>query len=207
MVKVTRTYYSRRRGAYRNFYRRYTRRINRKMYNQVRLNYMKAKIGFAFQLAVNTADSNNYWFKEITGAQRQGKIIDVLDKLNDLDEYKLYYALFNEVKLLGVSVKFTPQNTGLSRNINPVTVYCTYKKENYKVEPVALTTCSIVRKYYKNWDRKWVPADQQQAVINQGRDLDFFIDTAAQSSANDANSCTWYCEVIAYMQFRKNLTL
>lgn len=168
---------------------------------------MKAKIGFMFTLFVNDEDNQQYWFKEVGGGLQSGTVIDVLDKINDVSEYKLYNSLFNEVKLLGVSVKFTPQNSTMQRNSNPVTVYCTYKKSNYLTDPVALTPVSIIKRYYRNFDRKWVPADQTQDIINQGRDLDFWLDTGSKSTANSANSATWFVEVNAYVCFRKNLSL
>lgn len=207
MAKITKTYYSRRNGAYRRFYRRYTRRVNRKMYNRVNLNYMRAKINFMFSLSPDDSAEYLYKFREVGGGNRYANKIDVLDKINDVSEYRLYNSLFNEVKLLGVAVKFSPMNTALNRNSNPVTVYCTYKEGNYNTDPMALTPVAVSRKYFKNWNRKWVPSNQEQAVINQGRDLDFWIDCGSKSTANLANSPGWFVEVIAYVQFRKNLTL
>lgn len=205
MVKVTKTYYRRR--GYRRFYRRYTRRINRKMYNSIKLNYMKAKIDFEFSLEVNDLNENKYWFKEYGGGSRTAQALDVLDKINDLEEYKLYNSLFNEVKLLGVAVQCVPFNTALNRNAEPVLFYCTYRQGNGLTTPIILNPMSNTNRYFKNWDRKWVPSNQEQAVINQGRDLDFFISTNSKSSTNRANSPGWTVHICAYVQFRKNLSL
>ena len=208
MAKITRTYYTRRRaGAYRRFYRRYTRRISRKMYNRVSLNYMRAKIDFQFSLEVNDNNNFRYWFHEYGGANREDYNIDVMSGLNDLEEYKLYMQMFNEVKLIGVAVTCVPYNQALQRNSNPVLFYATYKNSNNLTTPLILNPQTNTSKYFKNWDRKWVPSNQDQATQNQGRDLDFYINTASQSTVNKANSPGWSIRVTAYMQFRKNLTV
>jgi len=207
MAKITKTYYSRRRaGAYRRFYRRYTRRISRKMYNRVSLNYMRAKIEFNFSLEPNDNDQFKYTFREYGGANRDAAQIDVLNTLNDNDEYKIYNQLFNEVKLIGVGVSCIPYNS-YSRNVNPVLFYGMYRSNGTLCTPIILNQTSNTNRYYKNWDRRWVPSDQGLQTQNAGDNISFYIRTASQSTIRKESSPCWSVKVTAYVQFRKNLTI
>lgn len=207
MVKITKTY-TRRNGAYRRFYRRYTRKVSRKMYNRLNLNYMKAKI--LFRLSFMPDNQKKYGFKsQEDGVGIENNNVDIMDYVNKLPDYKMYMAMFNEVKLLGVGITCIPYMPANCENTNPILFACTYKEDGISPTPnyIYPSQVSIVKRYFKNFDRKWVPANQSNAVINQGHDMDFWLASAAQGTGNLNNLPRWTLLVTCYMQFRKNLTL
>ena len=82
-----------------------------------------------------------------------------------------------------------------------------YRSNGTLCTPIILNITNNTNRYYKNWDRKWVPSDQSLQTINVGDNISFYIRTASQSTIKKDSSPCWMVKVTAYLQFRKNLTL
>ena len=169
---------------------------------------MKAKIEFNFNFGPD--DDKKYRFKSIESEiDISGQAFDLMDHIMKIPEYKLYINLFNEVKLLGVGIKCVPNSPDLNENVNPIRFAINYKEDGVAIAPnyIYPTNSGNTYKFFKNFSRRWVPANQTASVMSQGRDLTFNIGTSSVGTGNVARMPRWNVIFTAYVVFRKNLTL
>lgn len=208
MAKVTKTYYYRRRGAYRKFLRRYTRKFNKPLYNRIKNNYMTARFQFNF-LMYPQVTSGLYYLQYIDIQNTVGEqAFDLMDKINSNPDYNPYINLFNETKLLGVSIKAVPVNSMTTVNKNPISFSYSFREEGLPAHAqyFLLNPAGVTQRYLKNMCPKWVPADQSVGTINKGKDMTFYVATHSTSSVTDGSNPRWNIIFTVYMKFRKNLT-
>jgi hypothetical protein len=169
-------------------------------------NYIRTKIEFEFAFLPN--GDKKYVFKELSqSGLPESSNVYVLEKLANLEEFKLYESLFNEVRMTAVSVKCVPYNNNMSRNGNPVVIYADFRDRNALGTPMILNLQKNDFKYMKNFNKKWLVTNKLPEQAAGGNELTFYLFTQAQSTVNTENSPCWTVLVTVYLTFRKNLSL
>ena len=173
------SYYRRRfyRRRYRRYLRRYLYRRNKKYANRVSLNYYKAKITFSFSVFKlnNSGGSAGVGYRIGTLSwESPGESLIIADVLRSDVAYQLYIPLYDEVRLLGVSVQAWPtaRNNNLSSgSASHVPVGLQYKYDQLTAynNPLFLNPVAYSKKYWRNNNRKtWSPVSLTSSeVANQ----------------------------------------
>lgn len=197
---------ARRRYAYR-FYRRV------KYSNRNSLNYYKARINFSFSVFKLNNDSGTQGVGYRIGTllwSSPGDSLKIADVLRTDVEYQLYVPLFNEVRLLGVSIQAWPS----PRNINlgtsgvshvPVGLQYRFDAGTSYNNPFMLNPVQYSKIYWKNKDLKWSPSELTTAdVANKIAVPGYVTLNVPADSIQQEKSPSWNCIMNIYVQFRKN---
>jgi len=196
----------RRRYAYR-FYRRV------KYSNRNSLNYYKARINFSFSVFKLNNDSGTQGVGYRIGTllwSSPGDSLKIADVLRTDVEYQLYVPLFNEVRLLGISIQAWPS----PRNINlgtsgvshvPVGLQYRYDPGTSYNNPFMLNPVDYSKIYWKNKDLKWSPSELTTAdVANKIAVPGYVTLNVPADTIQQEKSPSWNCIMNIYVQFRKN---
>ena len=156
MVAHYRKYYKRRY----KFYKKYKKYSNRSS-----LNYYKAKINYSFAVFKqnNEAGSSGIGYKMGTLAwSTPGDSLNIADVLRGNADYQNYIPIYDEVRLLGVSIQAWPtaRNNNLPTGSSHVPVGLQYKFDQMSAynNPLFLNPVGYAKKYWPNLNRKtWSP--------------------------------------------------
>lgn len=203
-----------RRYRRRSYFYRYTWKRYRKYANRVRLNYYRAKINIHMAVFKSLMPDGVNWQYVIGGRDFQDADDghNIYEWLRDSDEYKLYVPLFNEVKLIGISVLAVPapncNRTNFQDLISPF-ISVSYERGSAGTESLNdhlfLKTDGVSRKYWKNGNMKWCNSDQSAADQVAEETVRGTLSIDGQVSDRDLlSSPTWNLEVVCYVAFRKN---
>ena len=204
MVAHYRKYYKRR---YR-FYKKYKKYSNRSS-----LNYYKAKISYSFAVFKqnNQAGSSGIGYKMGTLAwSSPGDSFNIADVLRGNADYEHYIPIYDEVRLLGVSIQAWPtaRNNNLPTGASHVPVGLQYKFDQMSAynNPLFLNPLAYAKKYWPNLNRKtWSPVSLTTAEIANQVSVPGYVTLNVPSDTIVQNtSPSWNCTCNIYVQFRKN---
>ena len=118
--------------------------------------------------------------------------------------------MFNEVRLIGVSIQAWPS----PRNINlgtagishvPIGLQFRYDELTSYNNPLMLNPVAYSKKYWRNSDLKWSPISLTAAeVANQIAVPGYVTLNCPADSIQQEKSPSWNCIMNIYVQFRKN---
>ena len=197
-----------------HYYRRKFRKYYKsKLTNRSSLNFYKAKINFSFSVFKLNNDSGTqgvgYRIGTLTWSS-PGDSLNIADVLRTDPEYQLYIPIFNEVRLMGVSVQAWPS----PRNINlgtsgishvPVGLQYKYDAASAYNNPLMLNPAAYAKKYWRNLDLKWSPVELTNAdVANKIAVPGYLTLNVPADSIQQEKSPSWNCMMNIYVQFRKN---
>lgn len=195
---------------YRRTYRYY---FHRKLSNNNSLNYYRAKINFSFAVFKLNNDSGSQGVGYRIGTLlwgSPGDSLKIADVLRSDVEYQLYTPIFNEVRLLGVSIQAWPS----PRNINlgtagvshvPVGLQYRFDPGTSYNNPFMLNPVDYSKIYWKNKDLKWSPSELTTAdVANKIAVPGYITLNVPADSIQQEKSPSWNCIMNIYVQFRKN---
>lgn len=212
MVKVV--YYKKSLGRrrYRRYLRSYLYRRNKKYANRVSLNYYKAKINFSFAVFKQNNQTGQAGLGFRIGTltwQSPGDSLKIADVLRTDPEYQLYIPLYDEVRLLGVSVQTwpSPKNFGLGMTAThvPVGLQFRYDAGTAYNNPLMLNPMGYAKKYWRNTDLKWSPSELTAGdVANKIAVPGYLTLNVPADDALQNVSPSWNCIMNIYVQFRKN---
>ena len=207
MVKVV--YYKNSLGRSKkyNYFRRTKRYANR-----VSLNYYKAHINFSFSVFKLNNDSGSTGVGFRIGTltwQSPGDSLNIADVLRTDPEYQLYIPLFNEVRLIGVSIQAWPsarnQALGTSAAHVPVGLQFRYDASSAYNNPLMLNPNGYCKKFWKNLDNKWSPSELTSADVANKIAVPGYVTLNVPADTTIQNqSPSWNCIMNIYVQFRKN---
>lgn len=197
----------------------YRRRYNYRIYRNIKysnrnsLNYYKARINFSFSVFKLNNDSGSQGVGYRIGTllwSSPGDSLKIADVLRTDVEYQLYVPLFNEVRLLGVSIQAWPS----PRNINlgtsgvshvPVGLQYRFDAGTSYNNPFMLNPVQYSKIYWKNKDLKWSPSELTTAdVANKIAVPGYVTLNVPADSIQQEKSPSWNCIMNIYVQFRKN---
>ena len=206
MVKETKnSVVPRKRYSYR-FYKRI------KYSNRNYLNYYKARINFSFSVFKlnNDTGSTGVGFRIGTLLWASpGDSLKIADVLRTDVEYQLYIPLFNEVRLLGVSIQAwpSPRNQALGTNCAhvPVGLQFRYDELTSYNNPLMLNPAGYCKKYWRNNDLKWSPVSLTATEVANNIAVPGYVTLNVPADTTLQNqSPSWNCIMNIYVQFRKN---
>ena len=211
MVSKTTVTYStprNRRRWYRRYYRRYSPYADR-----LSLNYYRAKINIpmtVFKAPVPQVEGHYYY---VIGDDNQGggKVrVPLWEEIYYSAEHRLYVPLFNEMKLLGVSLKAVPapcnnQNFTGEGIVPNIQMSYTNGIVNVYNDHLFLNVMSITYKYFKNLNRHWLPIAQTAGDQAAGETVvgDLIVDGPVNDNDKTESPC-WALELVCYIAYRKN---
>ena len=204
MARYSKKYYYRKR--FRKYYKS-------KLSNRSSLNFYKARINFSFSVFKLNNDSGTqgvgYRIGTLTWSS-PGDSLKIADVLRTDVEYQLYVPLFNEVRLLGVSIQAwpSPRNINLGTSgVSYVPIGLQYRHDELTSynNPLMLNPVSYAKKYWRNSDLKWSPVSLTSAeVANQIAVPGYVTLNVPADSIQQEKSPSWNCIMNIYVQFRKN---
>lgn len=196
------------------YYRKRFRKYYKSKYSNINsLNYYRAKINFAFSVFKLNNDSGSqgvgYRIGTLTWSS-PGDSLKIADVLRTDPEYQLYVPLFNEVRLIGVSIQAWPS----PRNINlgtagvshvPVGLQYRFDPGTSYNNPFMLNPVQYSKIYWKNKDLKFSPSELTSAdVANKIAVPGYLTLNVPADSIQQEKSPSWNCIMNIYVQFRKN---
>lgn len=212
MVKVV--YYKSlgRRRYYRRYISRYFYRKNKKYANRVSLNYYSAKIHFEYSIFKKNNQGGTQgigWIiSDVPRAVEFPNGVSLALVLQGDPEFAMYKNLYDDVKLLGISVLCVPNAGNVSNNLTSnVPVQIQFKNDGLAAYGGSLTLnpLQVSKKYWRNMNRKYVPISQSEGQIGAGNGLPgwLVVNTAADTTTQQ-HSPSWNLIVNVYLKFRKN---
>ena len=204
--------YYRSRYYKKRYLRRYFRRY-KKYANRASLNYYKARINFSFAVFKenNTGGTAGIGYRIGTLAwQSPGDSLKIAQVLRTNVEYQLYIPLYDEVRLIGLSIQAWPtaRNNNLSNgSASHVPVGLQYKYDELTAynDPLFLNPVAYSKKYWKNNDKKWSPISLTATEVANNISIPGYITlNVPEDTILQTNSPSWNCIMNIYVQFRKN---
>lgn len=214
MVKVV-YYKSLGRKRYKKRLFRYLYRKNKTYANRIGLNYYSSIIHFELNVFKKNNSQGNAGLGWMIGSlNRSTEFPNGFSLSNNLAgdaEYTNYTNIFDDVKLLGISMVSVPVPYNMSNNLSshiPVTVQ--FKNDGLTAQggQITLNPFGVTKKYWKNINRKWVPCSLTLEQITAGNAIPgLFVLNSVTDTTTQQNSPSWNLTLKIYLRFRKNKNL
>ena len=199
-------YRNNRRRYYRIFYRR---TYAKKLANRKGPNYLSCKI--TFHKMVQMGSNFTYYFTEPdnNGTNPQSTLW-VSEMVENDEVFKMYNAVFDLVRIKGLSVNFNPGiNNNNPQMIIPFQVRYIYNEDKFdaNTNQVVLPFNNHLGKYYKVFTSKYLPSGQTNDNRLNGDGLPGRLsvaDTNQGANRTISQMPKWNLTITVYLIFKKN---